>query len=156
MKFLSLILCIVALEAKSNESVSESVGKDVILRWNKCHNEHDANCFASLFNNDVRFYSKDLSNLDVVGLKSSLFEKHPNFSQVIDEKSVSFRRIGDTLAIRFVKIVEATNGRKQYPSYLLVLNISDSGKIVAESDEITDKKLGVSRDWGDGNSQIKN
>lgn len=147
MKALSILLCFIALEVKSNDVVSEANGKDLLLRWNKCHNDRDPNCFASLFSSNALFYSKTLTTTNIINLKASLFDKHPNFSQVINDNTVSYYRYGDTLAIHFVKEVETVSGKKKYPSYLLILKDRDSDKIVAESDDITDKKLGLSREW---------
>lgn len=126
---------------------SETNAKDLLLRWNQCHNERDANCFSALFGSTTMFYSKLLSIPDVIGLKTSLFDKHPTFSQVIDDNTISYHYFGDTLAIHFVKEVATVSGKRKYPSYLLILNDGESEKIVAESDDITDKKLSVPRNW---------
>ena len=111
---------------------------DIVYNWNKFINDRDFQSLKMIYSpHGVIYYGEYKLPDEIIIDKSQFINKHPDYKQTI-QGSVNVSKIGNEVyKLEFTKVVEMDGNKKFYPSYLLVYD----GKIILESDYITDKNL---------------
>ncbi|MBL7901006.1 MAG: hypothetical protein JNK73_03350 [Bacteroidia bacterium] len=113
----------------------------VVNAWNKAHNNWHFEALNNLYTKEVWYYCEKLPKAACIRLKTKIVSPSKVFTQkIVSEIKVSEFASG-YFKCSFTKEVNYQNKINQYPSYLILSQKGNVIKIVAESDEITDRKL---------------
>jgi hypothetical protein len=107
--------------------------------WNQAHNLKNINILKSLYGSNIKYYGKKLTRKQCLKDKQRLFKKLPSFTQSIRRGEV-VKMEDSTYKILFNKVVKSSpsSEAKIYPSYLVIDTSENSGRIIEESDYVTD------------------
>ena len=120
----------------------EDSAKAVAEKWNKYHQQLDADGLVSLYGETVYYYHEYYTPEKIAQNKRELFRKYPGFWQNIYNVECVFPD-SRTAKVTFSKEVTTTLAGKAtaYPSYLIMNKVNGSWKITTESDEVTDANI---------------
>jgi hypothetical protein len=114
-------------------------------RWNEAHVKHDVKALEGLYALNVRFYGQPLSGEECVKRKAAAFAKSPDYTQSIRNVRMH-QRVRGQIEVTFVKHTSEKGKTADFDS-TLTFGFDQrllEDRITAESDAITDAKLGVS------------
>ena len=126
----------------SERLTEKDFAMEVARKWNKLHQQLDADGLASLYADEVYYYHEYYSPERISKSKQNLFRKYPEFWQEVSNMKCSMLEDGRA-KVAFSKEVKTTLTGKAttYPSYLIMSKINGNWKITVESDEVTDANL---------------
>jgi hypothetical protein len=128
---------------QNNANNIEDILSQLVVEWNNAHSVNRANKFADLYHSEVLFYGQQLKKDKVCDIKLSLLQKindGNDFEHGIGSIDVEHVR-NNEYRCNFVKWSTLNQKTNEYPSYLIFGKFNNQWKIVAESDQITDKNL---------------
>lgn len=117
--------------------------KSIVKSWNKAHNDWKFNELSRLYAPKVLFYCDWVSKSVCIQNKTSQMNPARVFRQRLASE-INITPLSDELTLcRFTKEVTTDDGKTNYPAYLVLKNINNELRIVAESDDITDRNMNI-------------
>lgn len=130
---------------KINEVKSESndtiLLTDLTKKWNDCIVQKDLKILAELYSEQVSIYGVSISKTQGIENKEKFLNKYPDFNQSITGKIVVNKIKDNQYKVIFPKRTNYNKKTIDVESYLIFEKISNSWKIVNESDNTTDKNI---------------
>ena len=132
-----------------NESATtdqSAVVSKITKDWNDAHNSKDVAILASLYNQSIEYYGKEIDKNDCIDKKLAEFKKHKDYYQQIDGE-IQCEKISESeYKCSFLKRVTINHKTKNYPSFLVISKSENEWKIIEENDRATDRSSSKSTD----------
>lgn len=138
--FVSLLLCLLYLNSNAQQVKDPAA---LVQEWNVANNKQDIGTLILFYDNEVMFYGTKLKKQDCIAGKLSIFKKYPSLDQQIAGEIKSATLENGDVKCSFDKAVNTNGTSKTYASYLVFRKVSNTWKIVAESDLTTDANVEI-------------
>lgn len=123
----------------SEKMKSLNVYEEIVESWNRAHNDWRFEELKKLYASKVLFYTKWQTRDFCVSNKFSQVSPKEKFQHKI-EGPIKIKTLAENLILcSFIKTVYRGGSLKEYPAYLVLQQMDNNWRIVAESDAITDK-----------------
>lgn len=127
--------------AQNSKLTDEEKIRMQVKAWNDANNKKDAAKLEKLYAEEVVLYGEQMSNTDAAANKEALFNKSPDFRQVLGDSITVKKTSENTARADFIKNVSAHGRSQSYSAYLQFEKTGRAWQITEESDMATDKKL---------------
>jgi len=131
--FFGSLLLIVCISCRKDNTNEEDKLIEFVKFWNEAHSEKKLTALNSCYSNAVDYYGHKFSRNEVLKHKTLLFEKFPDYAQIIQYEDIITNKTDGKYSVEFVKSVNYADTVERYKTTLNVYKKNRKFRIASEN-----------------------